>query len=182
MNIIVSIGLVGKKSLFLTNLGCDLSRFSGSNDGDVVPQKSCNAIADRLDEFKAQLTDLMTCPGNELLKRALAYEAKNNHKTISIRGEKETRVDIIKLIIDTRFKSQPSASKIISSRRRILWQDDVKPETAKQPFTPDLKKMNPKILKFKDSDKWDVWVELAHYLGFGDFCRKCSKLGGFKQC
>ena len=67
-------------------------------------------------------------------------------------GDKHANVDLIKEIIDTRLRSG--------------------------------KKMNPKLLtENKKSKAWTLWDHLAYYLDFGtDFCRKCSKLGGFKQC
>lgn len=38
----------GKVCVFLESLECDLSRFSGSNDGDVVPASHCKAIAKKI--------------------------------------------------------------------------------------------------------------------------------------
>jgi len=35
---------------FLQDVGCDLSDFRGSNDGDIVPPESCLAIAEKLQE------------------------------------------------------------------------------------------------------------------------------------
>lgn len=43
------------------------------------------------------------------------------------------------------------------------------------------KKMDLKVFLNSKRDPWDVWTRLAYYLEFGDFCRKCSKLGGFRQ-
>ena len=38
-------------------------------------------------------------------------------------------------------------------------------------------------LNFNDkSETWNEVTALAYYLGFGDFCRACSKLGGFRVC
>jgi hypothetical protein len=132
---------------FLHGLGVDLSRFSGMNDGDLVPQKHCKAIADKLDKLKARLTDLMTCPGRDLLE----HTNEDPVFVLNYKNGKESQLDIVKTIIETRLKTN--------------------------------KKMDPETLEFKDSPEWTVWVRLAYYLKFGtDFCRTCSKLGGFKQC
>jgi len=132
---------------FLSSRGCDLSEFAGSNDGDVVPAKSCKAIADTLDKLRARLTELMTCPGKDLL----THTNEDPVLVTEYKDDREIEVDIIKAIIDTRLKSG--------------------------------KKMNPKKILDADRDPWDVWARLGYYLDFGtDFCRKCSKLGGFKQC
>lgn len=43
-------------------------------------------------------------------------------------------------------------------------------------------KLTPAILEYDNDRKWDNWSTLQYFLGFGNFCRKCAKLGGFKQC
>jgi hypothetical protein len=32
-----------------------------------------------------------------------------------------------------------------------------------------------------DDDNWDELTTFAYWVGFGEYCRKCAKLGGFQQ-
>ena len=130
---------------FLERLGCDVSEFSGSNDGDLVSPETCSEIADRMESRKNDLKYLMTCPKEELPKH-------------------------------------------LSDTSIVV---DYEDEDASNPFNPKLKIIESRlkgdeiplsILKYVDgTNKWDEWALLAYYMGFGDFCRGCSKLGGFTQ-
>lgn len=121
---------------FLDGIGCDLREFSGFNDGDIVPPKSCQAIATRLDEIKTYLTALIKCPADILPTRM------GDRLKIFIRD-----IDIPLQIIERRLKGEVLSTKLLT-----------------------------------DDDAGNEWGSLAYYLGFGKFCAKCAKLGGFRQC
>lgn len=128
---------------FLEGLNCDLSEFSGSNNGDEVSEDTCLAIADRLDEVKAELSRLIKSPAKNLPLEMTAKEP------IYFITNAEQKVDIRCEVIKARMKGE---------------------------------KLTVSSLRYNDDAKWDLWNNVAYYLAFGKFCRKCSELGGFSQC
>ena len=127
---------------FLQDLGCDLSEFSGSNDGDLVSADTCADIATRLAEIKASLHALMIMDPKEL-----PGILPTHNKIVMVNENKE--VDVAQEIITGRLAGRT---------------------------------FDPACLTYKDSNTWTMWDRLAYYLGFGNFCSGCAKLGGFKQC
>ena len=88
----------GRLVNFLESLDCDLSEFSGSNNGDVVSEESCLAIADRLDEVNKELSRLITMPAKDL-------PLELSGKPI-IFYEEENEVDVRRKIIEARMKGE----------------------------------------------------------------------------
>ena len=119
---------------FLDGLGCDLSEFSGSNDGELVSPETCEDVANKIDEVAGKVKHLLACDPKELPLH-IADEP------LSLDG-----TDCVKEIVARRLKGET--------------------------VTPSC----------DDNANWDdPLTRLAYYIGFGDFCRRCAKLGGFVQ-
>lgn len=131
----------GRIQDFLLCLGCDLSEFSGRNDGDLVGAETCTNIAYRLYELKGQMRQILDCHEDQLP----TFLGGGKEYILDWKG---TPTNILAALVEHRLKSPEEAKLVLTQQKRA---------------------------------EWDMWECLRYYLGFGDFCQACSRLGGFTQ-
>lgn len=97
---------------FLNRIGANTSRFSGTNDGKLVPPKHCTDIAEHIEAIHARLKNLISAPKDQLL-----LEMVNAQKNPVMVVVNDTPVNLAAEIIQTRLKGgRISATRLIKER------------------------------------------------------------------
>jgi hypothetical protein len=169
---------------FLYLLGCDLTEFSGSNDGDRVKAKTCRDITKRI-KTAYEAGDLVEYHREEncgfsddkphLGVHQHAILRKNDPGNGWIVDRKNRTVTLSPGVLE--HLETPSAALSIPDMKGLKpWDLRLKVIEARlkgQDFSDLIK---PPVINWDDKDEWSV---LNYYLEFADFCENC---GGFRQC
>lgn len=171
---------------FLEDLGCDISEFTGSNDGEVVSPNSCLSIANTVQNtFDAGL----------LLESYVVIQDGNYHilSTYYHRGEEYEDKEIVvdyknHRIIHEALKFPDSFNKIINNPKDAPLYAVINPpkfdilETViasaflkGKPFSQEI------LINWDIKDYNHPWSRLKYYIGFIEFCKECANLDGFTQ-
>ena len=183
---------------FLEYLGCDISEFSGSNDGDVVSPNSCLSIANTVQNaFDAGLlleSYVVIRDGNYhilYVKKSIIRTITREYDGIPPSYEDEEIVVDYKnhRIIHEALKFPDSFNKIINNPKDAPLYAVINPpkfdilETVisnaflkGKPFSQEM------LINWDIKDYDHPWSSrLKYYIGFIEFCRECANLDGFTQ-
>jgi hypothetical protein len=210
---------------FLSTLGCDLSEFSGCNDGDLVSAETCADIAGRihtaLDE--GRLAEGFAIEAGEKFAHGFgcAYikytDEDGNISHIGLNrdvfGSNDKEKVDPKECWEAEYKGgvvlppekmpkewvelQATADKDLAvllaeamrleaknggfHKLRTIERTYAEARLAGRGWDPS-KLIVTDLAKIRDPKReGDYWSRLGYYIGFGDFCLGCSKLGGFQQ-
>lgn len=196
--------------VFLDDLGCDLTRFSGSNDGDIVPGRTCRSIANTIRKAwkEDRLKVVYTLEHDQqrnfhyLVSYVFVGDKPNHQKWAAmvspltgalVRNENYDYPEGIKALL-AEPKQMPlklaefqEIDKQWGSWLGRPFELDII-EAVLKDKSPDLSKQiqidDPQTFNMDDpgfDPEREPFNVLRYYLGFGLFCERCASLRGFRQ-